>query len=50
MTGDEDYRAKPLAALPEPVPTLIRRAYGRSRPYRSFHEVLEDLDQLRDWD
>jgi hypothetical protein len=50
MTGEEDYKAGLLADLPAAVATVIRRAYGRSEPYRSFHQILEELDRLRDWD
>jgi serine/threonine protein kinase len=50
MTGEEDYRVGALDGLPPEVAAIIRRSFARNRPFRSFYEVLEELDRLRDWD
>ena len=50
MTGQERYRPSELQWLPPEIARIIRRAHARVHRYRNFHEVLEDLEALRDWD
>lgn len=50
MTGRDTYRPKHLERIPLGVATIVRRAHARVHRYRNFHEILEDLERLRDWD
>jgi serine/threonine protein kinase len=50
MTGHEDYDPAELEWLPRGVARIIRRAHARVHNYRTFHEILDDLEELRAWD
>ncbi|NNF06379.1 MAG: protein kinase [Candidatus Eisenbacteria bacterium] len=50
MTGKETYKAKDLGRLPDDIAAIIRRAHGRVHNYKSFHEIIDDLEELRSWD
>lgn len=50
MTGQLDYRPQDLGRLPGEVAAVIRKAHARIHKYRTFHEILADLEALRDWD
>jgi len=50
MTGHEDYDPAELEWLPRGVSLIIKRAHARIHTYHTFHEILDDLEQLRAWD
>lgn len=50
LTGTERYRVEPLRRLPPEVAAIIRRTQARTHRYRTFHQILTDLDRLRTWD
>ena len=50
MTGQQKYNASDLEWLPSEVSRILRRTHGRVHAYRNFNEILEDLEQLRDWE
>ncbi len=50
MTGHEDYDAAELQWLPREIGEIIRRAHARLHNFRNFHEILVELEALRDWD
>jgi len=50
MTGRENYQPKRLVKLPREIQDIIRRTHARVHTYANFHEILRDLEELRDWD
>lgn len=50
LTGMEDYKASRLKGIPEEVADILRRTQARKHTYSNFHQMVEDLDALRDWD
>jgi len=50
MTGRTEYKPARLSRLPREVADILRRTHARVHTYRNFHEILADLDALRDWD
>ncbi len=50
MTGHGEYDAAELALLPREIAAIVRRARARVHTYGTFHEIVEDLEKLRDWD
>ncbi len=50
MTGEDRYALSALRRMPPQIAAIIRKAHARKHRYRNFHEILADLDALRDWD
>ena len=50
MTGHEGYRVEELEGLPREIASIIRKAHARVHAYRSFYEILDELEHLRAWD
>ena len=50
MTGHGDDDSAQLEILPREVAAIVRRTRARVHSYGTFHEILEDLERLRDWD
>lgn len=50
MTGEETYSPRLLRGIPPEVAAIIKRAHARVHGYRSFRQILGDLEALRSWE
>jgi len=50
LTGQEGYRSADLEGIPRAVAAIVRKTQARIHNYGSFHQILGDLEALRDWD